>query len=848
MEMRRTLSLFASICLGLSAVGCVGNFPRHASPQIEDSFSSLDVQDGHVTLQRRALGQAFLVTPVLYASRRTPVPVHGQPRVVSFELQGDTLAMLERNLHAVYGELPSERLLQTFAVTQKTAESVTFSWHMGLEILPVGGGWVASDLEGTTAQGLQEPATVRTKRSFLRSAALVDNGLELEQVSQVEHESLELAAAGLPPSCSVTVRTRITPYEINPHFDARHSTQQQGVGYFEVAHGVPGTLAPEVLAMRWDARPEAGPVTYLISRHTPAQLVQPMADGILYWNRVAGRELVRVQRDADPNQPPRRRQVMLHWLQWHDGMQAETGLQADPVTGELLHGSIYLPAAIADLGSLALPGITPNVELVPQGFASGNACGMPRVALSAQLETQVRQDRSAQARVAADFLRYVVAHEVGHSLGLRHNFAGSGQSTLADPVSLRMALQEYLRHPNAAGAVTSSSVMDYLPADDAVLLGAAMRRAPLAYDAAALQWGYSQVPVQVQDLQPPPFCTDGQARERILGCSRFDSGAQPIASFAGALAQHAQLGARLMLQLLQAMHPLAGAPRTAASAAALVAEAGADLQNVGLASAAFAHLARGSKVLQVEQALGDVAFVDPAAYRRATALALGEAAEQAGGLPGLLAAAYPMDDAATQNRPRTGWLGDSMLAALRNPEASARLEATGVSAAERHSLERYLGAVGAVLEQKLLHAMLQALTGGNIQQSLEEVMAGAAPNNRFAEGVVRPTWEPPLADLGRHILFDTVGNDSGNGSGPLPRPRFTLEVRLAATRLFSERLFGTQGWAQRERVALLTDLQQRRETEALRPAMRAEPVSDNADRARWLHEELQVINALQLID
>jgi len=80
-----------------------------------------------------------------------------------------------------------------------------------------------------------------------------------------------------------------------------------------------------------------------------------------------------------------------------------------------------------------------------------------------------------------DHLRYIVAHEVGHALGLRHNFA-----------------------PGVA------TVMGYFPLPQILKMGRAIgARAPaLAYDRAVVQHVYLGAALDLHTL--PPFCTDSQ--------------------------------------------------------------------------------------------------------------------------------------------------------------------------------------------------------------------------------------------------------------------------------------------------------------------------------------------------
>ena len=92
------------------------------------------------------------------------------------------------------------------------------------------------------------------------------------------------------------------------------------------------------------------------------------------------------------------------------------------------------------------------------------------------------------------FIAAVTLHEIGHTLGLRHNFKGS----LAMP---------------------ASSIMDY----NTEVIDVAMGATPGSYDSAAVRYLYgisTTLPTQ-------PFCTDPQA-DLDPDCRRWDQGATPL--------------------------------------------------------------------------------------------------------------------------------------------------------------------------------------------------------------------------------------------------------------------------------------------------------------------------------
>jgi Met-zincin len=92
---------------------------------------------------------------------------------------------------------------------------------------------------------------------------------------------------------------------------------------------------------------------------------------------------------------------------------------------------------------------------------------------------------------------HTILHEMGHVLGLRHNFKGSIVGTLAAP---------------------SSSAMDYLFDEDGVLV-----QTPPSYDTAAIEFLYGLSPNPPTD----PFCND-DGTLFDPDCTRFDTLADPL--------------------------------------------------------------------------------------------------------------------------------------------------------------------------------------------------------------------------------------------------------------------------------------------------------------------------------
>lgn len=238
------------------------------------------------------------------------------------------------------------------------------------------------------------------------------------------------------------------------------------------------------------------PITYYVDRAAPEPVRTALLEGARYWSPVfaeagfpGGFRVELLPEGADPQDV---RYDVITWVNrstrgWSYGRSI-----VDPRTGEILKGHVTLGALRVRQDVLIFEGL-----LAP--YAAG-------------ITTSAEVEGAALARI-----RQLAAHEVGHTLGLAHNFAAS--------VDGRASVMDY---PAPLVRVTASGELD---------LSNAYAPGCGAWDAVAIRYGYADVedPGAVLDeafAAGLHYLSDADARGADRAhplANLWDNGADPVA-------------------------------------------------------------------------------------------------------------------------------------------------------------------------------------------------------------------------------------------------------------------------------------------------------------------------------
>ncbi|MDZ8110729.1 MAG: zinc-dependent metalloprotease [Nostoc sp. DedQUE12a] len=277
--------------------------------------------------------------------------------------------------------------------------------------------------------------------------------------------------------------------------------------------------------------PPKKPIVFWIENAVPLEYRDAIREGVLMWNKAfekAGfQNAIQVQQmpdDADW-QPADVRYNTIRWFNSLDGGFARGPARVNPLTGEILDADIIVDANMVrsirqtyytyvesnnkglnsecsgedlpeknrewgkkPMGSGFQSHTANSQALVSQknsdvcyGMGSVNQATMGALALS--ILQNATPGSEAMQEYVHQYLRSLIAHEVGHTLGLRHNFHGSAM----------LAPQELNNTEITHTKGLVGSVMDYLPvnvAPQGVEQGDYFPEIVGPYDEWAIEYGY----------------------------------------------------------------------------------------------------------------------------------------------------------------------------------------------------------------------------------------------------------------------------------------------------------------------------------------------------------------------
>jgi hypothetical protein len=396
----------------------------------------------------------------------------GSSKIVRFSRTGRKLMMIQPNYEyrAVSGDAPEKR-----AVEQSFAQSTIWGFVIEAE---TGNRFLVDATDFLLRDALAVGATLRRMRqgnySFDKTrSAIYLNGTknfplntEIEAtitLTSSDGESGNFLRAVTPSPEAVTLRMHHSFVQLpdsNYHprlFDPRSSFIP--VSFFDFSTPVTEPIEKHlIMRHRLQKKNPAEaygepvkPIVYYIDNGTPEPIRGALLEGARWWNQAfeaAGfKDGFQVRILPDSADPMDIRYNMVNWVHRSSRGWSYGASVVDPRTGEIIKGNVTL-------GSLRVR----QDYLIAQGLLAPFITGIPA--------------DNKMLKMAVERLKQLSAHEIGHTLGLMHNYAAS--------VSDRASVMDY-PHPTVK-----------LDANGEISLNEAYDNKIGAWDKVAITWGYKE--------------------------------------------------------------------------------------------------------------------------------------------------------------------------------------------------------------------------------------------------------------------------------------------------------------------------------------------------------------------
>ncbi len=471
--------------------------------------------------------------------------------IVTFNgCEEDKLCMNASTVNFIDNNSQPHAMIVDFTVIESRGDFIEIDWNEGMNRFPVQTGWfisgnqVFSPYDWSKEVSESKPLELRTNGDKITITQLFTFSFDVFTLSNKSRFSSDEQESRLK------VKYTLEPYIKNKNFipyrevpyKKDKSPPNLNFGYIESYPILEKNTGNQIIHIgKWD---NSKPIVFHISHNTPEYLKEAVKEGLLYWSRATKDFKVEAVEEKSGITAPSDGYNMVQWLSGDSLELAYADAAIEPLTGEILQANVYLSSVFA-VGSrneaLQLLRKWKNMEVPTEHtFKAYSLCQkmnqyIPSFieALRAALVSPNGGTDELFQKISQDHISLVVAHEVGHTLGLRHNFAGSLHSNVSRSQRLEF-FKSYLN--GELGSVDYypfSTVMDYNSFTE-ILIHIHRTQVDSSfmgeYDRLAIQNLYSEEVKQTEGNLLPLFCKDSDVA-KYVDCNRGDHGSSLVEKY-----------------------------------------------------------------------------------------------------------------------------------------------------------------------------------------------------------------------------------------------------------------------------------------------------------------------------
>jgi len=251
--------------------------------------------------------------------------------------------------------------------------------------------------------------------------------------------------------------------------------------------------------------PPKKPIVFWLEKTIPTEYREPIKKGVLLWNKAfeqAGfKDAVVVYQQPDDADwdPADARYNTIRWLIRPGSGYAVGPSHEDPFTGQLYAADIRISADMARINYTEFEESVNPLEINNNAYCNyANGLVFQAAFASSMLTARAFLDGKEKEaeQFVADYLTDLAVHEVGHTLGLRHNFKASNM----------LAAEQLNNKALTSAKGMTGSVMDYTPANisvDPAKQGEFWQSTVGPYDCWAIEYAYKPMNAKTPEDELP---------------------------------------------------------------------------------------------------------------------------------------------------------------------------------------------------------------------------------------------------------------------------------------------------------------------------------------------------------